>query len=145
MQRFGPNQPQPLRRDRLRKMERPFGWIPFRILSAGWLQQLEREAKLLYLFLCLVADAQGVSYYGDARLCRLLDLTLAELERARDGLCCRDLLAFDGRVYQLLSLPADAAAQCEPAERHDQEECGKRLASDLAHIRQIIRSLEGRE
>lgn len=101
--------PRLLRPDRLRTLERPFGWVPFRFLSCGWLPRLGRAAKLLYFFLCLVADRRGISYYGDARLCRLLDLSAADLETAREELCCRDLLAFDGRVYQLLCLPRESA------------------------------------
>jgi hypothetical protein len=100
--------PRPLRGDRLRTLERPFGWIPFRILTSGRLEQLGRGAKLLYFFLCLVADRDGVSFYGDVRLGRLLGLSWLELEAAREELCRHDLLAFDGRVYQLLSLPHES-------------------------------------
>ena len=98
--------PRLLQPDRVRTLERPFGWIPFRFLS--WLPRLGRRAKLLYFFLCLVADRRGLSYYGDARLCWLLDLSAAELESARKELCGCDLLAFDGRVYQLLCLPRES-------------------------------------
>jgi hypothetical protein len=60
--------PTPLRTDRIRTVEPPFGWIPFRILTSGLLAQLSLQAKLLYFFLCLVADEQGMSYYGERRL-----------------------------------------------------------------------------
>ena len=95
--------PTPLRTDRIRTVEPPFGWIPFRILTSGLLAQLSLQAKLLYFFLCLVADEQGMSYYGERRLKELLGL--AEPARARDELQSHDLLAFDGTFYQLLSLP----------------------------------------
>lgn len=97
--------PAPLRPDRLRRLERPFSWIPFRILTSGLLAQLSGPAKLLYFFLCLVADHNGVSFYGEQRLEDVLGLSGGELEGARQELCERDLLAFDGRVYQLLSWP----------------------------------------
>ena len=48
--------PPPLRTDRIRTLERPFGWIPFRILTSGLLPALSPPTKLLYFFLCLVAD-----------------------------------------------------------------------------------------
>jgi hypothetical protein len=95
--------PTPLRTDRIRIVEPPFGWIPFRILTSGLLAPLSLQAKLLYFFLCLVADEQGMSYYGERRLKELLGL--AEPARARDELQSQDLLAFDGKFYQLLSLP----------------------------------------
>lgn len=97
--------PRPLRPDRMRAIEHPFGWIPFRILTSGILAELTPTAKLLYFFLCLVADPQGLSYYGDRRLSFVLKLPQAALELARAELCSQDLLAFRAGVYQLLSLP----------------------------------------
>lgn len=99
--------PGPLRPDRQRTIERPFGWIPFRLMTSGLLEKLRPPAKLLYFFLCLVSDGRGVSFYGERRIGELLELSASDLREARQQLCQNDLLAFDGRVYQLLSLPAD--------------------------------------
>ena len=98
--------PKPIRCDRLRSLERPYSWVPFRLLSSGLLAELSRPAKLLYFFLCLVADRQGLSFYGERRVHQLLELSDQELSGGRAELCDQDLLAFDGRVYQLLSWPA---------------------------------------
>jgi hypothetical protein len=113
--------PPPLRADRLRTLQRPFGWIPFRFLTSGLLAQLSCQAKLLYFFLCLVADAHGMSYYSRRRLTELLGLGEPDLARARSELVHRDLVAFDGRLYQLLSLPPEHLSEpvpcrAEPAE-----------------------------
>lgn len=124
--------PRLLRPDRLRTLERPFGWIPFRLLTSGWLPCLGQEAKLLYFFLCLVADGRGISFYGDARLCRLLGLTASELGGARKELCSYDMLAFDGRVYQLLSLPHKAPVQPSPCRRGGVPEPVGRILQRLA-------------
>ncbi len=94
------------RPDRLRTMDRPFGWAPCRLVSSGLLPRLSLAAKALYLGLCLVADRRGLSYWSDRRLEALLGLDTAELQHAREELVHYDLLAFDGRLYQLLSLPA---------------------------------------
>jgi hypothetical protein len=99
------NKPCPLRPDRIRTIERPFGWVPFRILTSGLLANLNGPACQLYFTLCLVADRQGLSFYGDGRLALLLKLDDAQLAQARRELMELDLLAYDGRVYQLLSLP----------------------------------------
>ena len=77
------NRPQPLRPDRIRVIERPFGWIPFRILTSGLLAQLGVPARALYFFLCLVADSNGLSFYGDYRTTMLLKLAGVELRMAR--------------------------------------------------------------
>ena len=97
--------PLPLRPDRMRTIERPFGWIPFRVLSSGLLGRLSPSAKLLYFFLCLVAGRDGLSFYGPRRIVELLGLEPSQLVEAVGELRDEDVLAFDGQVYQLLSLP----------------------------------------
>jgi hypothetical protein len=109
--------PTPFRPKRVRFMEHPFGWVPFRLLSSGLLAALSASAALLYFFLCLVADRQGISYWGDSRVQRVLGLCEAELERARDELCARDLLAYRCGVYQLLSLPVEPPQSNTPSSR----------------------------
>ena len=87
-----------MRPDRVRRIEPPFGWIPFGILTSGLFEQLSPAAKLLYFFLCLVADSRGISFYGDRRLRVLLGLSTREIEHARGELYRRDLLAFTGAL-----------------------------------------------
>ena len=97
--------PKPLRLDRVRTIDKPFGWIPFRILTSGTLDQLNPMTQHLYFFLCLVADHQGMSYYGDRRLKEVLQFPEPCLLLSRYELIRNDLLAFDGTYYQVLSLP----------------------------------------
>jgi hypothetical protein len=91
--------------ERRRTIERPFGWAPFRLVTSGLLARLSVAAKALYLALCLVADRRGLSYWSQRRLQALVGLDPAGLHQARQELMGHDLLAFDGRLYQLLSLP----------------------------------------
>ena len=97
--------PEPLCPGRVRRLETPFGWTPLRLLTSGLLAELSTEAKLLSFFLSLVSDRQGLSFWGDARVSEQMDLSLGELARGRAELCQRDLLAYNGWLYQLLSLP----------------------------------------
>ena len=96
-----------LRPDRLRSIEheRPFGWIPCRLLKSDLLRTMSTSAKLLYLHLALAADRQGLSFWGDKRIQETIAIGAAALEDARQQLIDLDLLAFDGHTYQLLSLP----------------------------------------
>jgi hypothetical protein len=87
-------------------VEAPFGWVPFRLLTSGILAQLSAEASLLYFFLSLVADPEGLSYWSDERTAQQLGLSQGLLEPARQELVERDLVEYDGRLYQVLSLPA---------------------------------------
>ena len=100
------NKPKPLRPDRLRTIEKPFCWLPFRLLKDGTLACLSDRAKLLYLFLCLAANRQGLSYYSDKRIQANFELNSNDIELARNELIKKDLIAHNGRVYQLLSLPS---------------------------------------
>jgi hypothetical protein len=59
----------------------------------------------LYFFLVLAGDRNGVSFYGHDAICGLLELTNETYLVTRNGLMHKDLLAFDGRRFQVLSLP----------------------------------------
>ena len=127
--------PRPLRADRLRQMEPPFAWIPFAFLRDGYLAALSGPATLLYLFLCLVADAYGVSFYGQKRLEDLLDFSEQVLEAARRELCQRDLVAFDGRTYQVLSLPGENREETADARPQDSAQGWVHISHVLGHLR----------
>ncbi|PYT96204.1 MAG: hypothetical protein DMG38_24615 [Acidobacteria bacterium] len=52
-----------------------------------------------------VSNQDGVRFYSDARLAELLDIRFPELEAARNELVARDLIAYEGGIYQVLDLP----------------------------------------
>jgi hypothetical protein len=101
--------------DRIRRIDGGFGFTPHRFLTDGFLASLEQKEILLYLFLCLVSDRHGLSFYSSDAICSLLHLTLEELHDATDGLIEKDLIAFDGTIYQVLDLPPKPA-QYSPKE-----------------------------
>ena len=91
---------------RIRKIEGSFGFIAHRFLSDGFLAALSQHELLLYLFLIIVADRYGLSFYSCNSICSLLGLTADQYQKARNGLIGKDLIAFDGTIFQVLSLPA---------------------------------------
>jgi hypothetical protein len=91
---------------RVRRIEGSFSFIPHRFLTDGFLTSLEQKELLVYLFLVLVSDRDGLSYYSYESICRLLQITVEEYIDARDGLMEKDLLAFDGTLFQVLHLPS---------------------------------------
>lgn len=99
-----------LRPDRLRQVPAQFSWIDQRLVRENFLCHGEPTAWALYLVLVIVADAQGLSYYSDATLSRLLKLDLLALAQARQRLVSADLLAYRKPLYQVLALPPAAAA-----------------------------------
>ena len=92
--------------DRIRRIDGGFSFIPHRFLTDGFLKALNQQELLLYIFLVLAADRYGLSFYSYDRICSSLHLTVEQYTAARDGLIEKDLIAFDGTLYQVLSLPA---------------------------------------
>ena len=91
--------------DRIRRIDGGFSFIPHRFLTAGFLKALSQQELLLYIFLVLAADRYGLSFYSYDRICSSLRMSLEQYTAARDGLVEKDLIAFDGTLYQVLSLP----------------------------------------
>jgi hypothetical protein len=94
-----------LRADRVRKITGGFSFIPHRFLTEGFLSALSQKELLLYFFLVLVSDRDGLSFYAYDVICSLLEMSLDEYIEARDGLIKKDLIAFDGTLFQVLDLP----------------------------------------
>ena len=103
-----------LRPERLREVPTQFSWIDQRLVRENFLRHGEPAAWALYLVLVIVADAQGLSYYSDASLSRLLKLDPLVLAQARQQLVRADLLAYHKPLYQVLGLPPVPAAPSSP-------------------------------
>jgi len=100
--------------NRVRRVSDGFSWIDRRFVRERLIDRLTRDEVLLYFFLVAVADQQGLSFYGDLAIGRLLKLAPADLDGARRGLVGADLVAFERPLYQVLSLPARGAAAARP-------------------------------
>jgi hypothetical protein len=91
--------------NRIRRIESGFSFIPHRFLTDGFLDSLSQIEILLYTFLCLASDRYGLSYYSYDAICSLMKLTVEQYIDARDALIEKDLIAFDGTLFQVLDLP----------------------------------------
>ena len=91
---------------RVRRIDGGFSFIPHRFLTDGFVDSLTQKELLLYLFLILVSDRYGLSYYSYDAICSLLQLTVEHYIEARDGLITKQLIAFDGTLFQVLALPS---------------------------------------
>lgn len=112
----------PIRPDRVPRIEGSFAAIPHRFLRDGFWASLEGHELLTYFLFALVADRQGMSFYGDERLAGVLRFVLDDFLSARAGLLRKDLIVHDGTRHQVLSLPpspvlatAHGAAAAAPA------------------------------
>jgi hypothetical protein len=104
--------------ERIRRIDGGFSFIPHRFLLDGFLSSLNQEELLLYLFLIMASDRSGLSFYSYDIICTLLQFNLDEYIASRDSLMEKDLIAFDGTLFQVLSLPQK---QAEHLKRQDRE------------------------
>ena len=125
--------------ERVRRISGSFAFIEHRFLRGGFWEDLGQYDLLFYFFLVMVSDRHGVSFYSYDKICSLLRLQLDEYIQARDTLIAKDLIAFDGTFFQVLSLPRNPVRS--PPELLSSREDMKR--KDLATVADIIRkSLE---
>lgn len=123
-----------LMKSRIRAIQGGFAFIPHRFLGGGFIKRLEPCELLLYLFLVMVSDADGLSYYGDLAICRVLKMNAAELKRCRQVLIEEDLIAFEAPLYQVLELPDRPVGQ--QAERQSVRSSSP---SSFVHLSQSMR------
>jgi hypothetical protein len=91
--------------NRVRRIDGGFSFIPHRFLTDGFLSSLSQKEILLYFFLILASDRCGLSFYSYDVICSFLQISLDQYIEARDSLIRKDLIAFDGTLFQVLDLP----------------------------------------
>ncbi len=123
----------PLVSHRVRSINGSFAFIEHRFLRHGFWAGLGHHELLLYFFLILVADRQGLSFYSYDKICSLLAISVDEYILARDSLIKKDLLAFDGTFFQVLSLPPEPVRLSQLLQNKEDMEGG-----DPATIHQLI-------
>ena len=104
--------PQP---QNIRKIKSSFAWIDHRLIRNGFFEIMTHQDIALYLFLVLVADKNGVSFYRKEKICNAVSLDYNQFEIARDRLVDMKLIAFEGYsvlspngYYQILPIVAKA-------------------------------------
>ena len=97
----------PIHPERVRGIEgQGFAFLPNRFLREGFFASLTKDELRLYVLLVLAGDRRGLSFYHYDSICSLLDITVDDYIAARNGLIEKDLIAYDGTRFQVLSLPA---------------------------------------
>jgi hypothetical protein len=123
----------PIEPCRIRKITGSFAFIEHRFLREGFLASLNHHQLLLYLFLIIVADRHGLSYYSYDKICTLLGILVDEYILARNVLIDLDLIAFDGSLFQVLSLP-DKTVLPPSAALNNQKEMEQHDPATIHHL-----------
>lgn len=90
--------------DRVRRVPRQFSWVDHRLVRGNYLMKASAPAWALYLVLVTVGDEQGLSYYSDRTLSRLLSLSEEGVAEARRQLLAAQVIAYETPLYQVLGL-----------------------------------------
>jgi hypothetical protein len=89
---------------RRRHVPRQFSWVDHRLIRGNHLPKASAPAWALYLVLVTAGDEQGLSYYADRTLTRLLHLSEEGLIEARRQLVQAGVIAYAAPLYQVLGL-----------------------------------------
>ncbi len=124
---------------RVRQVPRQFSWVDQRLVRDHHLARCDAHAWALYLFLVIVADARGLSYYADDSVGRLLSLDKTPLTRARQALISADLIAYEAPLYQVLALePATLSVTSRACDTT------RAASTGLRRLREVLRqTVEG--
>jgi hypothetical protein len=126
--------------ERIRRIDGGFCFVPHRFLRDGFFAGLSQHELLLYFLLVLAGDRNGVSFYSCDAICALLFFEDHEYLASRNALIAKDLIAFDGKRFQVLSLPERPVSTGKTlCTEEDFEE------ADQATIRRLIRRSLGVE
>jgi hypothetical protein len=126
----------PLVAERIRTIDGGFSVVPHRFLADGFFASLIPHELLLYFLLVLAGDRNGVSFYSYDKICTLLQMTVDQYLMARDSLIDKDLIAFDGTLFQVLQLPEKPVLEPKSKprvrlEREDKLVCVGNIFQDL--------------
>jgi len=117
---------------RVRRIDGGFSFVPHRFLTDGFFQALSQRELLLYLFLVLASDRHGLSYYAYDTICSLLQFRVEDYIEARNSLLEKDLIAFDGTLFQVLDLPSKPFTV--PNQQENQETIARLINHSLKEI-----------
>jgi len=120
--------------ERARRIPEQFSWVDHRLVRDHHIERCGSEALALYLLLITVGDAEGLSYYSDPAVARLISIDEAAVRKARRELVAADLIAYRKPLYQVLNLDGPSAL---PAAAPRSNRC--------ASIGEILRAAVGGE
>lgn len=112
---------------RVRRPRGPYGWVELKVVTGGFLERLASNEALTYLFLCTVGNALGLSFWSTNRIGRILHLQTATVTDALEALVTAGLIAWNGRVVQVLPLPSEGVQS--GTDRHPLEQRKRPIAS----------------
>lgn len=128
---------------------RSYSIIDHELLHGGYLHRLSHEALILYLFLVVVADRNGRSFYGDATIMGIVRLNVEQFNGARQELIRERLVDYRSPnwwVTEIVAVPPPAkvsaplrsSVEVESGEREFAKKCLREISAMLSEKRRGI-------
>ena len=137
---------------------RSYSIIDHQILHGGYLHRLSHDSLILYLFLVVVGDPQGRSFYSDRSITEILRVSGPKLHQAREELISEGLIGYRRPYWEVKNLPQrrDHGRDFKADDPLSSGRPGTELLSDprtdrdlakacLAHISRILSGQEDKE
>src|SRR4030067_2044764 len=84
---------------------RSYSIIDHQILHGRYLHRLSHESMIPYLFLVVVGDRQGRSFYSDRSITEILRLSVSALNHAREELISESLISYRRPYWEVKNIP----------------------------------------
>ena len=113
--------------------------VDHHLLHGGYFQKLSHEALVLYLFLIVVGDKNGRSFYADQSVAEILHLSMDLLKKARSSLMACHLIDYQKPYWWVKNIPECSYEQSQTKNHLPQRRSGTLLSSDPRPIGDIAK------
>lgn len=101
----------------LMRRAKNYGIVDCQLLHGRYLHRMSPEAMAFYLFLTVVSDREGRSYYGDRTIQEILRFTPAQYEGALEGLISLKLVDYRRPYFWLKNLEVSCERRSFPKDQ----------------------------
>jgi hypothetical protein len=81
--------------------------IDHQLLHGGYLNRLSHESMIMYLFLIVVGDKEGKSFYSEKSISRILRLSIREMHMAKAELVKEGLIRYQSPYWHVLNIKTE--------------------------------------
>jgi hypothetical protein len=98
----------------MKRQAKSYSIVDHELLHGGYLSRLSHEAMVLYLFLTVVGDSTGKSFYSEKSVSRILRISSFNIIQARNELNRERLIEYRHPYWRVLTLtyPRQAGKSC---------------------------------
>jgi len=88
----------------MKRQARSYSIVDHELLHGGYLERLTHRALALYLFLAVVGDYEGKSFYSDFSVGDILRMGHEEICLAKEELISEGLISYKRPYWQVMTL-----------------------------------------